>query len=308
MSDSPLYLYTHPDCLKHSFAGHPERPERLSAVMDRLQQSGLSDELTLLESREADTSDLAKVHGHRLIEYLIANERDDAIVSVDQDTYLSPGSNRAARLACGAATEGVRAILRDDTRRVFCAVRPPGHHAETNTAMGFCLFNTVAVAAAVALESPNIERVAILDFDVHHGNGTVDIFKDDSRVLVASSFQDNFYPMRYMEYTNPHVVPCPLSPGSGSHEFRRAIKDSWLPAVELHQPDLILISAGFDGHRDDPLGGLRLETDDYRWITRLIREQADHYCGSRVLSTLEGGYDLNALSDSVEAHLSELLN
>ncbi|MEM7365668.1 MAG: histone deacetylase family protein [Pseudomonadota bacterium] len=294
--------------MAHAFAGHPERPERLAAVMERLQTSGLGDDVTLIESHEVEADDLAKVHTPRLIDDLVANERDDAIVRIDQDTYLSPGSNRAARLACGAAAEGVRAILRDDTQRVFCAVRPPGHHAEVNTAMGFCLFNTVAIAAAVALESPDIERVAILDFDVHQGNGTVDIFKDDSRVLVASSFQDNFYPMRYMDYANSHVVPCPLSAGSGSREFRRAIEDSWLPALARHQPDLILISAGFDGHRDDPLGGLRLETEDYRWITRLIREQADHYCRGRVLSTLEGGYDLTALSDSVEAHLSELMN
>lgn len=302
-----LLVYTHPDCLDHSFAGHPERPERLTAVIDRLNESGIMDEVTLVEASEASGDDLSSVHDPDLIEILRVNERTDAIVRIDQDTYLSPGSNRAARLACGASTEGIRAILRGEAQRVFCAVRPPGHHAEINTAMGFCLFNTIAVAGAVALATPGIDRIAILDFDVHQGNGTVDIFKDDERVLVVSSFQEDFYPMRYMDYHNPHVVPCPLAANTGSRDFRRAIEASWLPAIPRHNPDLILVSAGFDGHAQDPLGGLSLSTDDYRWITALIAGLADEHCEGRLLSTLEGGYDLASLADSVEMHVSELL-
>lgn len=309
MPNTPaVSIFTHPDCLAHAFHGHPERPERLTAVTNRLRESGLNDEVTLINASEVATNDLSLVHDPDLLTLLAANERDDAIVRIDQDTYLSAGSNRAARLACGAATEGVRAILSGQTERVFCAVRPPGHHAEIQTAMGFCLFNTVAVAAAVALQSADIERVAILDFDVHQGNGTVDIFKDDERVLVASSFQDNFYPMRYMTYSNEHVVPCPLAAGTGSTDFRRAIEASWLPAVAQHQPDLLLVSAGFDGHLQDPLGGLRLQTDDYRWITNLVLDLAREHCDGRLLSTLEGGYDLTALADSVEAHVAALLS
>jgi len=198
--------------------------------------------------------------------------------------------------------------LSGEADRVFCAVRPPGHHAEIATAMGFCLFNNVAIAAETALANPEINRVAIVDFDVHHCNGTVDIFKDRPEVLVCSSFQENFYPYRYLDFTNDHIVNTPLAAGAGGDLFRRAVEVNWLPALAEHRPDLLLISAGFDAHREDPLGGLQLIEDDYQWVTQQLVAVADHYCKGRLVSTLEGGYDLEALASCVEVHVSTLMS
>jgi acetoin utilization deacetylase AcuC-like enzyme len=300
-------LISHPDCENHRCDGHPERPERLRAIMTRLSDSGLSQELDMVPAIEVPLKNLTNVHPSPFVEQILSlNPSPDEPVWLDPDTYFGQGSLRAARLAAGSGVQAVDLILNNLADNVFCAVRPPGHHAELATAMGFCIFNNVAIAAEHALKNPAIEKVAILDFDVHHCNGTVDIYKDRNEVLVCSSFQHPFYPNRYYDFQNSHIVISPLQIGSGSYEFRSAIENHWIPAIEQHEPDLILVSAGFDAHRNDPVGGLNLLEDDYAWITRLIRQFADRYAENRLISTLEGGYDLGALADSVAIHLAEL--
>lgn len=300
-------LITHPDCERHAMPGHPERPERLIAVMERLHASGLADDMTEVMASEVSDDHISLVHPKQFIEAIEACERVDRIVRVDPDTFMSPGSTRAARLAAGACVEATQRVLLGEFQNAFCAVRPPGHHAELAAAMGFCLYNNIAIAARTALADPRVERVAILDFDVHHCNGTVDIFKGDQRVLVCSSFQDHFYPHRYLDYTNPHIVNSPLPAGTGSMAFRHAIERDWIPALAAHKPDFIFVSAGFDAHKHDPIGQLDLVEDDFRWITMLIADQARSLCGGRLVSTLEGGYDLAALSQCVAAHAAVLV-
>lgn len=209
--------------------------------------------------------------------------------------------------------QAVDGVVAGDFERAFCAVRPPGHHAEYDLSMGFCLFNNVAVGVKHAQATYDIKRVAVLDFDVHHGNGTVDIFKDDPSVLVCSSFQHPFYPGRQVDIQRPNIVNTPLGAGTEGSEFRRAIERDWLPALERHRPELIFVSAGFDAHRDDPLGGLGLVESDYVWVTDLIVNAANSYCtgenaqsAGRIISILEGGYNLDALALSVHAHVGRL--
>lgn len=303
----PLLL-THPDCLRHAMARHPERPERLQAVLESLEASGLTGDMQREDATEIDRGDLALIHPEAYIDHITGAEpAGDNVARVDPDTYMSAGSLRAARLAAGACVAATRRVLAGETDRAFCAVRPPGHHAEISDAMGFCLFNNVAAAARVALADPDIERVAILDFDVHHCNGTVDIFKDDDKVLVCSSFQNDFYPNRYLDFENDHVKPTALDAGTSSASFRRAIERDWLPAIDAFRPQLIFVSAGFDAHAEDPLGGLELTDDDYTWITELIVAMANDHSQGRIVSTMEGGYDLAALARAARHHVAALL-
>ena len=276
--------------------------------MDRLIESGITEELKVNLAEEIEDSAIEQVHPAGFIQGINQSEPSDQAIRLDPDTYMSPGSLRASKLAAGACASAVNDVLSGEADRVFCAVRPPGHHAEIATAMGFCLFNNVAIAAETALANPEINRVAIVDFDVHHCNGTVDIFKDRPEVLVCSSFQENFYPYRYLDFTNDHIVNTPLAAGAGGDLFRRAVEVNWLPALAEHRPDLLLISAGFDAHREDPLGGLQLIEDDYQWVTQQLVAVADHYCKGRLVSTLEGGYDLEALASCVEVHVSTLMS
>ena len=220
---------------------------------------------------------------------------------------MGPRSLNAARLAASAVCSGVDDVLTGTEQRVFCAVRPPGHHAEANSAMGFCLLNSVAIAALYALEQQDINRVAIVDFDVHHGNGSVDICKDHTQIMVCSSFQHPYYPNRLDDIEQQNIVNTPLPAGSGGDDFRRAISTQWLGALEQHQPDLILVSAGFDAHQLDPLAALNLQEQDFQWITQQIVIIANKYCQGRVVSTLEGGYDLEALARSAQAHIEALI-
>ena len=293
--------------MRHELHHHPERPERLQAVMDRLIESGMTEDLNVLLADEIDDSALLSVHPMEHIEAINQAEPATQVVRLDPDTYMSPGSLRASKLAAGACVAAVKDVLAAKTKRAFCAVRPPGHHAEIATAMGFCLFNNIAIAAETALAQPGIERVAILDFDVHHCNGTVDIFKDRPEVLVCSSFQDNYYPNRYLDFTNNHIVNTPLDAGTDGSGFRRAIEKSWFAAIENHKPDILLVSAGFDAHKDDPLANLELQEDDYRWITGELISLAEDHAAGRIVSTLEGGYDLHALAGCVEAHVGMLM-
>lgn len=284
-----------------------ERPERLSHLLEALDASGLSADLDRAGASEATVDQLRGVHDPQLVDALFAASPREGLVAVDPDTQMSPGSLTAARRAAGAVCDAVDIVLATPGRHAFCAVRPPGHHAERRLAMGFCLFNSIAIGAAQALRHPEVERIAILDFDVHHGNGTVDIFQDQPEVLVCSSFQHPFYPGRGTDVDRPNIVNTPLPAGTASTAFRAAIEADWLDALERHRPDLILVSAGFDAHRDDPLGGLELIDDDYTWVTELIVAAAETHSRGRIVSTLEGGYNLDALARSAICHV-EVLN
>ncbi len=300
-----MLVYSHPDCARHEVPdGHPERSDRMGAVMAGLEHAGLLAQVETRQASRASNEELAGVHATDLIQILTTTSPTDNLVAIDADTCMGPTSLSAAIHAAGAVLDGVRAVLDGTHRRAFCAVRPPGHHAEADAAMGFCLFNSVAVGAHAALEQ--LERVAILDFDVHHGNGTVDIFKNRPEVLVCSSFQHPFYPFRYADIHRPNIVNTPLPAGTASDAFRQAIERDWLPALDAHRPQLILVSAGFDAHAHDPLAQLQLQTDDFRWITELIVDQAERFADGAVVSTLEGGYDLDALAASAAAHVGAL--
>jgi acetoin utilization deacetylase AcuC-like enzyme len=302
-----MLLFTHQRCLDHEMQPrHPERPARLRAVLEYLEASGLLQAMEMREPAPAAGRHLASVHDPDYLQGLARLAPAEGLVAVDPDTFMCPATLEAAALAAGAVADAVTAVLRGDAARAFCAVRPPGHHAESGVAMGFCFYNNVAVGAAAALEHPSIDRVAIVDFDVHHGNGTVEIFADRPEVLVCSTFQHPFYPDRQTDVIRPNIVNTPLRAGSGSDEFRAAVTRDWLPALARHRPQIVLVSAGFDAHRLDPLGGLDLTDDDYRWVTRRIVEVANEHAQGRVVSTLEGGYDLDALARSVGAHLEVL--
>ena len=301
-----MELFTHPGCLLHDTPpGHPERPDRLAAVVDRLKVEGLLDDASVVRPTVAANEALARVHDLRYIEAVSAASPEEGHVRVETDTVMSPGSERAARLAAGAVVEAVEHALDGTTKRAFCAVRPPGHHAESATVMGFCFFNSVAVGADRALD--DLDRVAILDFDVHHGNGTVEMFADRPEVLVCSSFQYPYYPGIRQQVDRPNIVNTPLPAGTGSAAYRRAVERDWLPALESHRPELILVSAGFDAHAEDPLAGLELQDDDYLWITRFIVDAAERFAEGRIVSTLEGGYNLDALARSAALHVRGLL-
>ena len=299
---SNITWITHPACLRHEMgSGHPESPARLKAIDRRLREAGLLagfDEKTApLASREA----LVRVHAAGLVDALLeARPESGTYIRVDPDTLMNSHSSEAAQAAAGAVLLGVDTVLAQGAGLAFCAVRPPGHHAEHRQAMGFCLFNSVAVGAAQALAS-GVSRVAILDFDVHYGNGTSDIFRNDPRVLVLNTYQDPLYPGWDSDPACANLIDAPLARGSGSAEFRDAVRSLWLPAIDAFAPELILVSAGFDAHEDDPLAGLNLTDEDYGWIASEIRQLAERHCKGRVVATLEGGYDTDALARSVEA-------
>lgn len=301
-------LLQHPDDALHRMQPrHPECPQRTAVVIERLEASGLADDLIRPPAPQAvGNADLARVHPIAHLAWLEQRLPAEGLAPVDGDTFLAPGSIRAARAVAGTAVAATDGVMDGSFERAFCAIRPPGHHAETSLAMGFCFFNSIAIAARRALEVHGLDRIAIVDFDVHHGNGTAEIFADDPRVLFCSSFQHPFYPGRGTDISGEHIVLTPLAAGTGSLAFRQAIERDWIPALERHRPELILVSAGFDAHRDDPLGGLDLVTDDYRWITGLISALAHDSANDRVVSLLEGGYDLKALADCAEVHVAAL--
>lgn len=299
-------LFTNSACLEHAMMpGHPERPARLTAVLRHLDETGLLAECAVHEAPLVERAALARVHGDAYLDALERLAPREGLVRLDADTALAPRSLAAAAAVAGGAVAGVDRVLDTPERRVFCAVRPPGHHAEESAAMGFCIYNGVAVAAAHAL-ARGVERVAVLDFDVHHGNGTVAAFMNEPRVLVCSCFQFPHYPYRLQQVRRANIVNTALPAGTGGSVFRKALARDWLPALEAFEPALILVSAGFDAHADDPLGDLRLAVADFAWVTRLITGAADQYADGRVVSVLEGGYDLAALAASAAAHLEAL--
>ncbi|MCA0271237.1 MAG: histone deacetylase family protein [Proteobacteria bacterium] len=302
-------LFTHESGLAHvSPLGHPERAERLEAITAALAGPGFA-ALARRAAPLADEAEVLRCHAPEHLAGIKAARPERGWSQIDADTYMSPGSWEAALRAIGGAEAAVDAVLSGEAANAFVAMRPPGHHAERDRAMGFCLFGTVSVAARYALDHHGLARVAVLDFDVHHGNGTQDLLWDEPRAVFVSSQQIPLYPgSGHADETGAHgqIVNLPLRPGSGGAEMRAA----WRPAlarVADFAPDLILISAGFDAHRDDPLGGLNWTEDDFAWITGAICDLAAKTCGGRVVSCLEGGYDLDALAASVAAHVTVLM-
>jgi acetoin utilization deacetylase AcuC-like enzyme len=294
---------SHPTCLLHDMGPHPEQPARLSAIQDRLIACGLDPMLSHYEAPEVDRALLEQVHDPAYVARLFDCAPASGYAQLDPDTAMNPYTLPAALRAAGAAQLGADLLLQGAALRAFCAVRPPGHHAERARPMGFCLFNNVVIGAYRALGEHGLERVAIVDFDVHHGNGTENIVADDPRILFCSTFQHPFYPNSGADCPADNVVNVPLPAGSDSADFRRAITEHWLPALAGFAPELILVSAGFDAHQADDMAGLNLLVDDYTWVTRQICRQAEQSAAGRVLSCLEGGYHLQALARSVEAHL-----
>src|SRR5688572_4140 len=292
-----MRAYTHPACLAHDTGPlHAERPDRLIAVT-----AALRDAFPALEWRDAPRASrgqLLRVHAESLLATVLETQ-PAARVMLDPDTVLSPASAEAALRAAGAAVAAVDDVVRGDARRVFCAVRPPGHHATSDTAMGFCLFNNIAIAAAYACDKHGLERVAIADFDVHHGNGTQAIFANDPRVAYFSTHESGIYPNSGAPYERGvgNVFNALLPPGSGGFRFQNTWADELLPAMDDFKPQLLLISAGFDAHMRDPLADLMLETQDFAWLTRQLRGLARRHAAGRVVSMLEGGYDLEALRE-----------
>jgi acetoin utilization deacetylase AcuC-like enzyme len=303
-------LLTHPDCLRHNpGAGHPERPERLKAVLAALDHADFAS-LDRREAPEATPEQVARVHGRDFVDALLAAAPSSGLVRIDADTAMSPGSDRAALRAAGAVVGAVDAVMGGQAKTAFCAVRPPGHHAEPDNAMGFCLFNSVAVGAAHAAEIWGAERIAIVDFDVHHGNGTETMTMTRPGWFYASTHQFPFYPgTGAARERGPHrnVVNAPLPQGSDGDDFRQAFEERILPALETFAPDLMMISAGFDAHRRDPLAWLNLDESDFAWATAVLAGIAARYAQGRIVSTLEGGYDLTALASSAAAHVRTLM-
>lgn len=299
-------LFTHPDMLAHQpGVGHPERPERLQAVLDALSDAGLGRDRQA--ATEAAVADLERLHPADYVARLLAASPDSGINQLDADTILSPGSVRAAGLSAGAVIDAVRAVARGETARAFAAVRPPGHHAEPARAMGFCLFSNVAVAARVA-QAEGMARVAVIDFDVHHGNGTQAAFENDDSLFLGSIHQMPLYPGTgaASETGVGNIVNAPVEPHAAREAWRATFAGGLMPALQSFRPDLILISAGFDAHRRDPLAHQSLEADDFAWATRAVVEVARSCCSGKVVSSLEGGYDLEGLGRSAAAHVQAL--
>ncbi len=303
-----IAFISHPDCILHEMeVGHPENPERLKAIEDLLLSSGLDAALQRYEAPLATCEQLCRVHDSKYVEQIFSRAPQEGIVRLDQDTTMNPHSLSAALRAAGAVVLGVDLVMSDRSKLVFCNVRPPGHHAERKRAMGFCIFNNIAVGAAHALHEYRLERVAIMDFDVHHGNGTEDIFQDNPDVLYCSTFQHPFYPYSGADVESEHIINVALPEGAEGSQFRAAVVSHWLPKLEAFKPELIFISAGFDAHIEDDMAGLRLLETDFAWVTTKIREIAEQHASGRIVSVLEGGYALSALGRSVATHLDALL-
>lgn len=302
-----MLVITHPACLAHDPGpGHPESPQRLQVVLDTLRAT-FADTLQWQLATPAKYGELARVHDAGLIEAVMQPQLEP-LRQLDQDTCTSPGSSEAALYAAGAGINAVDAVMEGHADTVFCAVRPPGHHATSGAAMGFCLFNNAAIAAAYACDRHGLERVAVVDFDVHHGNGTQAIFENDPRVAYYSTHQTGLFPYSGLrrERGVGNLLNIQLPPGSGGFRFRNVWADEMLPAIEDFRPQLLILSAGFDGHMRDPQADLMLDAEDFAWLTTELRQLAGRHAGGRMVSLLEGGYDLQALAECSVAHVGAL--
>jgi len=295
---------THPEFLKHDMGPeHPECPARIHAIQDQLIASGLLDLLAHYEAPKVSKAILALAHTQEYIDWIFSQSPNSGLVEIDGDTMMNPYSLDAALYAVGAVVKGVDLVMAGKVSNAFCNIRPPGHHAKRDSASGFCIFNNVAVAAAYALKYHGLKRIAIADFDVHHGDGTENIFHDDPRVMLCSTFQHPYYPHSGADSGNEHIINVPLVAGSTGERFREAVTKHWLPALERFQPQMLFISAGFDAHWEDEMSDIRLHEKDYLWITETLKIVAKHHANNRIVSALEGGYALHALGRCVMMHV-----
>ncbi|MGC3964715.1 MAG: histone deacetylase family protein [Rhodocyclaceae bacterium] len=286
---------------------HPESPDRLSAIADQMIASGLGTLVEQYDAPAATDEQLALAHSSLYISQLTELLPERGIVHLDPDTAMCSDTLRAARRAAGAGIMATDLVLDGAARNAFCAVRPPGHHAESMRAMGFCFFNNLAIAARHALDTRGLSRVAVVDFDVHHGNGTEQIFAADPRVLMVSFFQSPLYPYCGTEPAGPNMLNTPLPAATNGKVVRELLESTWLPALAAHAPEMLFVSAGFDAHREDDMASMALVEADYAWMTERLCEFADRHCDGRIVSMLEGGYDLSALGRSVAAHVRSLI-
>ena len=300
---------THTACFGHNMGeGHPEGPERLAAIKDRLMAAQLMDFLQEVEADEVTDIQLARVHPDRYIRYLESVSPSVGTYRVDTDTAMNSGTLKAARYSAGAVVKAVNMVMDGKVPNAFCAIRPPGHHAESEKAMGFCFFNNVAVGAMHAIAEHRLSRIAIVDFDVHHGNGTEEIFQDDERIMLLSSFQHPFFPYCGDKPlgSNPNIINVPMPSGTRGDAFREMVQNNWMPRLHEFQPELVFICAGFDAHLEDDMGNFGLVEADYAWVTEQLMQIAQLYCQGKIVSVLEGGYELSPLARSVAAHVKVL--
>lgn len=298
---------SHSLCFRHDLgAHHPESAARLHAIEDQLIASGIMDYLQRHDAPAVTREQLLRVHDADYMDLLASSTPSQGLVQLEGDITLNPFSYQAALHAAGAVVLGVDLVMAKKVENAFCSIRPPGHHAERSRGMGFCYFNNVAVGAAHVMAQYGLQRVAIVDFDVHYGNGTEDIFHNDPRVLMCSTFQHPFYPYSGATSSNDHMINVPLAAGSDGEVFRQAVTQYWLPALEKFQPEFLLISAGFDAHYSDDMARLNLNETDYAWVTAVLKDVAKKYSQGRIVSVLEGGYALQALGRSVLVHIKQL--
>lgn len=303
-----IAIISHLDCLLHDMgAGHPEQPARIRAIETAIKDANLTALTTYYEAPLATRAQLIRVHDPDYVDHIFKIAPQSGLVCLDPDTCMNLHSLKAALHAAGAVVLAVDLVMENKARAAFCNVRPPGHHAEKSRAMGFCIFNNVAVGVAHAIEQYQLKRIAIVDFDVHHGNGTQDIFQLDERVLFCSSFQHPFYPDSGADTNNHHIINIPLPAGTTGEKYRNAVEEKWLHAIDRFKPEMIFFSAGFDAHTEDEMAGLNLIESDYAWVTEKVRDIANQHCPGRLVSVLEGGYALHALGRSAAVHISKLV-
>lgn len=304
-----IAVISHKDCVLHEMGdAHPEQPNRVVVIMDAIKQFAFKHDIAYLTAKPASDEHILRVHPKAYITSLHDQLPQTGYARLDEDTVLNPHSLHAAYLSAGAGVQAVDLVLSGQHEAAFSCTRPPGHHAEKATAMGFCFFNNVAIAARHALKAYGLKRVAIVDFDVHHGNGTQDIFQDDACIMLCSSFEHPLYPGYAPEKDNARMLNVPLSAGTSGENYRKKVADAWFDKLAAFKPELILFSAGFDAHINDPLANIQLDADDYAWLTRKIVKIADNVCDGKVVSVLEGGYNLDALAACVPVHVNQLVS
>lgn len=303
-----IAIIFHPDCALHN-AGeeHAERPERVKVIQEALERYPFKTAVNYHKAPFATREQLIRVHDKSFVDWISSISPKEGLIGIDGDTFMNPYTLNAALRAAGAVPFAVDRVMQGKAQTAFCNVRPPGHHAEREKAMGFCFFNNVAVGAAHAMEKYDIQRIVIIDFDIHHGNGTQSIFQNEKRVLYCSSFKHPFYPGYEPEMDNEHILCVPLPAGTKGETYRKKVQAAWFDKIAAFQPQLIFFSAGFDAHAKDPLGGLSLTESDYVWLTTQIAKIAQVHCGGKMISVLEGGYNLDALAQCVPAHVNAMI-